>query len=105
MIADAHRALTSTLLVALLAGGLDLGPLLALGGLVVAMLAAWLPVRVRPWGWRSAMLVLPVHLAALLWMPAPTFEEGLALAAIVALLPVVMLLWPRRSVPRLHGYL
>lgn len=105
VIADAHRALTSTLLVALLVAGLDLGPLLALAGWIVASVAAWLPVRVRPWGWRTAMVVLPVHLAALLWMPAPTFHEGVALAAIVALVPLLMLVWPRRSVPRLHGYL
>lgn len=105
VIADAHRALTSTLLVALLVAGLDLGPLLAIAALLVATLAAWLPVRVRPWAWRTAVVVLPVHLAALLWMPAPTFREGVALAAIVALVPLLMLLWPRRSVPRLHGYL
>ena len=105
VIADAHRALTSTLLVALCSAGLGLGPLLALAGLAVAVLAAWLPVRVRSWGWRTALLVLPVHLAALLWMPAPTFHEGVALTAIVALVPLAMLLWPRRSVPQLHGYL
>lgn len=105
VIGDAHRALTCTLVVALLAGGLDMGPLVALGGLVVAAVSAWLPVRVRPWGWRSAALVLPVHLAALMWIPAPTFQESVALAAIVALVPLVMLAWPRRSVPRLHGYL
>lgn len=104
-IADAHRALTCTVLVALVAAGMDLGPGLALTGLTVAAIAAWLPVRARPWGGRTAMLVLPVHLAALVWMPAPTLDEGIALAVIVGGLVVVTLLWPRRSVPRLHGYL
>ncbi len=104
-IADAHRALAATLVVALAAGGFGGGVPLVAAGVLVAAVAAWLPTNATRWALPSALVLLPLHVAASFALPPPRLYETLALSAVIAAVPLVVLAWPRRRVPRIHAYL
>ncbi|MEM9074001.1 MAG: PDZ domain-containing protein [Myxococcota bacterium] len=105
LLRDVHRAYALTLLVALGSGGLDHGPLLAVAATLGAACTAWLPKASRRWAALGALAVLAVHAGSLLLVRPPSPEEALAWAVVMAALPTLALLWPRRRVPRLHAYL